>query len=131
MLSIAVATGTDTELKIRERLNHLVSQYPIIDWLYTRTVIVDDGAIPHSHPILTIHTRHLGHDEALLSTYLHLIVCHLEHRAIRKLVGEPKAQELMKYWAGDHYLWVYRTVIEQEPLLTEIVNRHLLRPAGL
>ena len=35
-------------------------------------VIAKSGeAIPHSHPVLTLHTRHLRDDDLLLSTYLH------------------------------------------------------------
>lgn len=31
------------------------------------------------------------------------------------------------FWAGDHYRWVYRTVLAQRDLLGEIVVRHGLR----
>jgi hypothetical protein len=40
-------------------------------WLMTRHVRVDEEAIPHSHPVLTLHTRHLDSDDQLLSTFLH------------------------------------------------------------
>ena len=33
--------------------------------------MVDDDAIPHSHPVLTLHTRHLRDDLLLLSTVIH------------------------------------------------------------
>lgn len=42
-------------------------------WEFTDKVHIDKTAIPHSHPILTLHTRH-GHNsqkDLLLSTYLH------------------------------------------------------------
>jgi hypothetical protein len=34
-------------------------------------VVVDEKSIPHSHPVLTLHTRDLGSDDLLLSTYVH------------------------------------------------------------
>ena len=32
------------------------------------------------------------------STYLHLIVCYLEFSAMKELLGEPKAREIMARW---------------------------------
>lgn len=32
---------------------------------------IDADAIPHSHPVLTLHTRHLDEDRLLLSTFVH------------------------------------------------------------
>lgn len=32
---------------------------------------IERGVIPHSHPILTLNTRHLDDDGLLLATYLH------------------------------------------------------------
>jgi hypothetical protein len=95
--------------------------------------VIDERAIPHSHPVLTLHTRHLQDDELFLSTfvheqfhwflvqnekdrddaikelralfptvpsrgpegaqdenstYLHLLDCYLEYRAVQQLLGE-------------------------------------------
>jgi hypothetical protein len=33
--------------------------------------VVDERSIPHSHPVLTLHTRHLSSDDQPLSTYVH------------------------------------------------------------
>ena len=40
-------------------------------YTFTQEVVIDQDAIPHSHPVLTLHTRHLGNDDLLLSTYVH------------------------------------------------------------
>lgn len=37
----------------------------------TKAIAVDDDVIPHSHPTLTLSTRHLQDDELLLSTFVH------------------------------------------------------------
>jgi hypothetical protein len=34
-------------------------------------VLIDEHAIPQSHPVLTLHTRHLRDDNLLLSTFVH------------------------------------------------------------
>ena len=34
-------------------------------------MVIDENSIPHSHPVLTLHTRHLNSDDQLLSTYVH------------------------------------------------------------
>ena len=43
------------------------------------------------------------------STYLHLIVCHLELQALTALLGEQSARQQLQRWT--HYTWVYRTVL--------------------
>jgi hypothetical protein len=48
----------------------LLSKYNLRTWRFTDEVLIDQDSIPHSHPILTLHTRR--HDDAqLLATYLH------------------------------------------------------------
>ncbi len=39
-------------------------------WFYTTTVVIDERALPHSHPVLTLHTRNRKDDD-LLATFLH------------------------------------------------------------
>lgn len=52
-------------------LQRLLKAYDLSDWVWTRKVIIEDGAIPHSHPVLTLNTRHLRDDSLLLSTFVH------------------------------------------------------------
>jgi hypothetical protein len=49
----------------------LQDRYDLTPWLFTRDVVVDDDAIPHSHPVLTLHARHLRDDLLLVSTLVH------------------------------------------------------------
>ena len=39
--------------------------------MLTRKVRIDARAIPHSHPVLTLHTRHIGDTPHLLATFVH------------------------------------------------------------
>jgi hypothetical protein len=34
----------------------------------------------------------------------------------------------MNFWAGDHYRWVYRTVLQDGPKVADIIATHKLQP---
>lgn len=70
-LAIATAGSTDDEVATKTQLERLASQYDLSPLLFTRAIRIDAKAIPHSHPILTLHTRHLRDDDLLLSTFVH------------------------------------------------------------
>jgi hypothetical protein len=56
------------------------------------------------------------------STYLHLIVCHLELQAVTAILGEQSARQQMERWT--HYTWVYRTVLTETERIGELLRRH-------
>ena len=56
------------------------------------------------------------------STYLHLIVCHLELQALTALLGEQSARQQLERWI--HYTWVYRTVLTETERIGELLRRH-------
>lgn len=55
----------------KKQLQRLLRQYDVSKWLITKKVVIDRDAIPHSHPVLTLSTRHLKDDELLISTFVH------------------------------------------------------------
>ncbi|MGH9529544.1 MAG: hypothetical protein ACRD2S_06440 [Terriglobales bacterium] len=159
------------EQQTKVQLERLLNSYDLTKYTFTRKVTIDEKAIPHSHPVLTLHTRHLNSDDELLSTYvheqlhwylsshekqteaaendlrklypkvpagypegaqdeegtyLHLVVCYLEMQADRKLIGAERTSAVMNFWATDHYTWVYKTVIHDEPAIAAILNRENL-----
>jgi hypothetical protein len=61
------------ELQTRDQLLKLISTYDLKRWVFTKKVIIESGfqVIPHSHPVLTLNTRHLKDDELLLATFIH------------------------------------------------------------
>ncbi len=65
-----LAHGNPAEDQTRAQLQRVLKEYDLSDWIWTRTVVIDSGAIPHSHPRLTLHTRHRGDDLLLLSTFV-------------------------------------------------------------
>jgi hypothetical protein len=70
-MTIDVKHGSEPELKTRNQLEMLLKRYDLSRYLFTRQVMIDEDAIPHSHPVLTLHARHLGQDDLLLSTFVH------------------------------------------------------------
>ncbi len=174
-LEITLKHNDQGEQQTRQQLERLLSAYDVSNWIFTRKLIIESGfnVIPHSHPILTLNTRHLKDDDLLLSTfvheqlhwylnekpqeteeaykelrmmfpkapvgfpeggnneewtYKHILVCYLEYQAIRELLGELKAKQVMEFWATDHYTWIYKTVLEREREIGSLLRKHKLVP---
>ena len=170
-LVIETAHGSVAEVETKTQLEGLIKEYKLEPWIFTNSVVIDAHAIPHSHPVLTLHTRHLKQDDELLSTfvheqlhwylsehetdtdaavrdltklypevpvgypegaqdrestYLHLLVCDLEEHADETLIGRQRTAAVMAFWAGDHYRWVYRTVLSDGPKIDAILKAHHL-----
>ena len=70
-VTIGLAHDAVDERATREQLERLLKAYDVSPWLLARAVQIDNTAIPHSHPVLTLHTRHLLQDDELLSTFIH------------------------------------------------------------
>lgn len=62
----AIREGQD-----KDQLLRICQRWDISAWLYTNRVIIQAGAIPHSHPVLTLNTRCLHDDLSALGTLLH------------------------------------------------------------
>jgi len=70
-IEIALKTGGKDEQQTRAQLQRLLQVYDVAKWIFTKSVLIEENSIPHSHPVLTLSTRHLRDDELLLSTFLH------------------------------------------------------------
>lgn len=175
-ITITLAQNSRAEAQARGQLERLLATYDLSKWIFTRAVVIDEKTnIPHSHPRLTLNTRHLKDDELLLSTfvheqahwlvvqkdkdaeaamkelramfpkvpvghpegardersnYIHLIVVYLEYRALRELLGELRARQVMEFWAHDHYTWIYKTVLERPRDIGNVAFKHKLVPTA-
>ena len=69
--SIILVHGSANEKATEEQLGRLFDRYDITPWFYTKSVVIDEQSTPHSHPKLTLHTRHLRDDLLLLATFIH------------------------------------------------------------
>ena len=70
-VDITLTHNSPAEAATRAQLQRLIGAYDLSRWTFTHAVAIDERAIPHSHPVLTLHTRHLRDDDLLLSTYAH------------------------------------------------------------
>lgn len=74
--SIHLVHGSPTERALEAQLLELFAQYDLSRWYYAETIHIEDGVMPHSHPLLTLSpiTRsvtYLDHSERLLQAYIH------------------------------------------------------------
>lgn len=71
-VSVDITLKTSSaEAQTREQLQRLLRTYDLSQWTFTKSIVIDEKAIPHSHPVLTLSTRHLRDDDLLLSTLVH------------------------------------------------------------
>ena len=70
-IDIQLAHNSPAEQQTKAQLERLLKQYDTSKYTFTKKVVIDDSAIPHSDPVLTLHTRHRQQDDELLSTYVH------------------------------------------------------------
>lgn len=70
-VAITLRHDSAEERATRAQLARLLAAHDLAPWRFTARVEIDQDAIPHSHPVLTLHTRHLRDDLLLLSTFIH------------------------------------------------------------
>lgn len=70
-IEIRLAHGSVDEIRTRDQLVAVLGRYDVAPWLVTRTVVIDQDAVSHSHPVLTLSTRHQRDDGLLLSSFVH------------------------------------------------------------
>ena len=70
-LEVTLEHASEREIQTRDSLLSLVAQYDVERWISTWTIRIDEQDTPHSHPVLTLHARHLGDDMRLLAVFLH------------------------------------------------------------
>ncbi|MEQ8179363.1 MAG: hypothetical protein RIA10_13615 [Amphiplicatus sp.] len=70
-ISIAQERKLEEEKLARKELEALLAKYDVERWLFTRDVVVESGALPHSHPVLTVNTASLGDEVTTLGEFLH------------------------------------------------------------
>jgi len=68
---IALENNTSAEERMASEVRQLARKHYLAPWTITPRILIDENSIPHSHPVLTIHTRHIGEPVNLLATLLH------------------------------------------------------------
>ena len=68
---IALKQGSKAEEQTKDQLQRLLKSYDLSKWIFTKSILIDEKSIPHSHPVLTLSARHLKDDDLLISTFVH------------------------------------------------------------
>ncbi|HKF38391.1 MAG TPA: hypothetical protein VKB35_15955 [Ktedonobacteraceae bacterium] len=68
---IILVKDSAKEQQTREQLLRLFERYRLDKWRYTSKIQIEERAIPHSHPVLTLGTQHVNDPGQLLGTYIH------------------------------------------------------------
>lgn len=139
-IDISVKRGSKAEQQTKEQLQQLIKTYDLTRWIFTRSIMIDEEAIPHSHPVLTLSARHVKDDELLLSTFVHeqahwfLTQNHKStEEAIKELrVRFPKAPVNFPEGASDeestylHLIVIYLEYRADRELLGELKARQVM-----
>ena len=59
------------ELQEKLELEQLLKKYDASKYTFTRTVVIEERAMNHAFPVLTLNVHFLGSDDELLSSFLH------------------------------------------------------------
>lgn len=68
---VTMVRGNLREAIAYRQLHNLISEYTLYRWLYTRDIVIDEKASPHSHPVLTLNASYLQQDKKVLAIFLH------------------------------------------------------------
>ena len=70
-IQIDTAHRSPKEQSESARLQGLLGRFDLSPWLFTRRILIDERAIPHSHPVLTVGYGDHDDDNLLLSNFVH------------------------------------------------------------
>jgi len=70
-IEVQIFAKTKREHKTKELLIAFLKKYDLTPYLFTRIIIIKSRVLSHSHPVLTINTKHNDDPDRLLSVFLH------------------------------------------------------------
>ena len=70
-IRIDLAHGTDRERQTRTTLEQVLGSYDLSKYLFTRQVTIEERAINHAFPVLTLNVRFAQSADELLSSFVH------------------------------------------------------------
>ena len=70
-VSIRLSHNTSREHQSAESLKKIVSSYDLTKYIFTREVVIEERAMNHSFPVLTLNARFADSPDELLSSFIH------------------------------------------------------------
>ena len=84
-IKIELAHGTEREHRTRDTLQRTLAIYDLKKYTFTKRVVIEERAINHAFPVLTLNVRFANEPDDLLSSYLHeQLHWHLRDRESRQ-----------------------------------------------
>jgi hypothetical protein len=70
-ISIKLAHHTSREMQTAQTLKQVLSSYDLTKYTFTREVVIEERAMNHAFPVLTLNVRFGDSPDELLSSYVH------------------------------------------------------------
>jgi len=70
-IEIQTSHHSAREQQEKLELEQLLKKYDVSKYTFTRTVVIEERAMNHAFPVLTLNVHFLGSDDELLSSFLH------------------------------------------------------------
>ncbi len=97
-VKIDVAGGTEREQKTKRTLEETLAAYDLRKYTFTRHVVIEERAINHAFPVLTLNARFASSPDELLSSYIHeQLHWHLRDRGSDQ---QAAVEELRRMYPG-------------------------------
>ena len=89
-VTIQLRHNSEREMRTKMELERILNFFDLRKYTFTNKIIIEDRAVAHSFPVITLNTRFLNSDDELLSSYLHeQLHWHLRnhHRQTEEAIG--------------------------------------------
>lgn len=63
-----------------------------------------------------------------ISTYEHLVICHMAQVVLAEFVGNEAANKVLYYLQNHHYIWVHKKIEDEEVFLNDLIEKYKLDP---
>ena len=70
-VTVDLAHGTDREQRTKDTLGQLLTMYDLKKFTFTRRVVIEERAVNHAFPVLTLNARFASAPDELLTSYVH------------------------------------------------------------
>jgi hypothetical protein len=70
-VKITLKHGSDREARTKAQLERVLRDYDLSKYTFTRDVIIEEQAVNHAFPVLTLNARFADSEDELLSSFVH------------------------------------------------------------
>jgi hypothetical protein len=70
-MKITLKHGTEREARTKAQLERVLVDYDLSKYTFTREVVIEEQAINHAFPVLTLNVRFADSEDELLSSFVH------------------------------------------------------------